>query len=165
MMKTIVGLLIIFGFQQSWSMSSKKEIENRSIAESLPKTRLSSTDDFVLTPKKYLILDFWASWCEPCKQSFPFYEKELNKKKSEKWNFITLALDHKKSEAEKFLQQFQFSGTALWDENGQLAKRFGINALPSFFILDDKDQIIFKQIGFSENKKQLIQQKLRELSL
>lgn len=164
-MKTILSVLIIFSLQQGWSMSSKKQMEMKPLSESLPKTRLGSDTDFTLPPKKYLILDFWASWCEPCKDSFPFYENALNKKKSEKWNFVTIALDPKKLDAENFLQKFPFSGIALWDEGGKLAKRFGINALPSFFIIDDKDQIVFQQIGFSENKKQLILQKLRELNL
>lgn len=112
----------------------------------------SSLDDFT---SDYLIIDFWASWCQPCLQSLPYYHKAFKYLPASKFNWLAVNLDTEKAEAEAFLKQLNLSHTQVFfDPNGQLQQAFAVSALPTLIIIDKQGEEVTRLLGFNQNQQQ-----------
>lgn len=107
------------------------------------------------TKGKVLLVDFWASWCGPCKQSFPAME-ELHKRYSDRGLVIVaINVDENRSDMEAFLKKNATSFTVLRDGGQKLVERAGIATMPSSFLIDREGKVRFVHTGFrgAETKK------------
>lgn len=97
---------------------------------------------------KVVLLDFWASWCGPCKESFPVME-DLHKKYGEK-GFVILAVNvDETSEAMKdFLKEHKASFTIVHDATKKLVGTANISSMPTSFMLDKEGKIAAIHKGF-----------------
>lgn len=92
---------------------------------------------------KVIYLDFWASWCAPCKTSFPLLNKLYAKLKSQGFEVIAVNLDENKNLCDKFLQDVSVDFTVLRDEKGEWADKYIVETMPTSFIID-KNGIVQK---------------------
>lgn len=103
-----------------------------------------------------IFIDFWASWCDPCKESFPFYEMQIKKQKTKNVLFVSVNLDEKIQKAEQFLKQFPQSHITVWDEKKKMMGLLDFSAVPYMLILD-KDWKVLEQIkGFNDRTKKKV---------
>ena len=107
------------------------------------------------TKGKVVMVDFWASWCEPCKQSFPAME-ELHKRYSDRGLvIIAVNVDENRPDMEAFLKKNAATFTVVRDANQKLVERTGIATMPSSFLIDRDGKVRFAHTGFrgAETKK------------
>lgn len=107
------------------------------------------------TKGKVVLVDFWASWCEPCKQSFPVME-ELHKRYAERGLVIVAVnVDENRADMEAFLKKNAASFTVMRDAGQKLVEKTGIATMPSSFLLDRDGKVRFAHTGFrgAETKK------------
>lgn len=152
-LQLIFIISIHFGFQQSSNAQ-----DNKFAFDQMTIHRLSNShsDIIELTKNKKLIfVDFWASWCEPCKQSFPYYS-DLYKKHSNDILFVGISLDDETSDAEAFIKKSQPSFPTYIDLKSSSIKKFKIPAIPYLFVLNDQFEIIEKIRGFDKTEKEKI---------
>lgn len=101
---------------------------------------------------KVVVLDFWASWCVPCRRSFPWMN-EMQKKYGENGLVIVAVnLDNEASDAAKFLQTYPASFTIAYDPERKLVRDYGVEAMPSSFLIDRDGTIIERHAGFVSAK-------------
>ena len=112
---------------------------------------------------KVVMVDFWASWCGPCKQSFPTMD-ELQKKYSDR-GVVIIAVneDEKKSDMEDFLKENKTSFIVVRDaapDGNKLVDKVEITGMPSSFILDGEGKVRFSHSGFhgADTKKKYEQE-------
>ncbi len=109
---------------------------------------------------KVVLVDFWASWCGPCKQSFPVME-ELHKKYGPRGLvIIAISVDQNKKDMDKFLQKNPVSFAVVRDAAQKLVARVDVATMPSSFLLDGEGKVRFAHTSFrgAETRKKYEQQ-------
>ncbi|MCW9014758.1 MAG: TlpA family protein disulfide reductase [Gammaproteobacteria bacterium] len=115
---------------------------------------------------KIVYLDFWASWCKPCKKSFPWLNEIKYLYKDQGLEVLAINLDKDRAAANKFLQQMPANFPVAFDANGKSAASFQVTGMPSSYLIDRKGFIRERHIGFRvkdiRKKEQAIEKLLAE---
>ena len=102
---------------------------------------------------KVVFVDFWASWCSPCRESLPLYDKLAADFGADDFAIIAVNLDETASDARKFMTQHPVRYTIVQNPQGDIPKAFGVSGMPSSYLIDRDGTIRQRHIGF--NKKDL----------
>ena len=96
---------------------------------------------------KILVINFWASWCSPCKEEAPAIESSWTKYRSKGVEFIGINIMDDKNSAIKYLTEIESSYINAIDKDGKLAVDFGISGVPETLFVDPNGIIVDKYIG------------------
>ncbi|WP_419800685.1 redoxin domain-containing protein [Mucilaginibacter sp.] len=102
---------------------------------------------------KYVMLDFWASWCVPCRKENPNVVKLYQQYHPKGLNIVGISLDEKKDAWQKAITDDKLvwaHGSELQNFNGPTVEKYGVQAIPSNFIIDPDGKIIAKNITGSD---------------
>jgi len=99
---------------------------------------------------KVVYVDFWASWCGPCKQSFPFMNDLQAKYGADGFEVLAVNLDAKREDADKFLTEVPAQFTLVFDAKGDSAKRFEVKGMPSSYLIGRDGKVVAAHKGFKE---------------
>lgn len=109
-----------------------------------------------------IYVDFWASWCAPCRTSFPLLNKLHQKLKDQGFTVVAINLDEEPANAEKFLKEFPVAFNILHD-NGEWADKYVVESMPTSFIVDRKGVIQHSHHGFTSDDINELEQKIVQL--
>lgn len=112
---------------------------------------------------KVVYVDFWASWCAPCRTSFPLLNQLQQKLKDQGFEVVAINLDENKANAEKFLKDFPVGFTLLRDSKGEWADQYVVESMPTSFIVDRQGVIRNIHHGFSRDDINELEQKIVQL--
>jgi cytochrome c biogenesis protein CcmG/thiol:disulfide interchange protein DsbE len=105
---------------------------------------------------KVVYVDFWASWCGPCRRSFPWMNEMQQKYGPRGFAVVAINVDKKRSDAERFLVQHPANFTVVYDEAGSTPTAYGVKGMPSSYLIDARGNVTFVERGFlDENKAEL----------
>ncbi len=107
---------------------------------------------------KYILLDFWASWCGPCRQENPAVVKAYNTYKSKGFDILGVSLDEKKDKWEQAIKQDNLTWTHVSDLKGwesDVAALYEVRAIPMNYLLDKEGKIIAKSLRGEDLIKKL----------
>ena len=99
-----------------------------------------------------LYIDFWASWCNPCRKSFPWMNSMIEKYEAQGFKILAINVDKDKNLAEQFLASVESRFPILYDPQGRFANEFKLKGMPSSFIIDSHGAVLAAHKGFFENK-------------
>lgn len=106
---------------------------------------------------KVVYLDFWASWCGPCRQSFPWMNELTATYSPQDLVIIGVNLDAKRSDADKFLASNPASFTILFDQQSLTPLAYGVKGMPTSFVIDRSGKIVFQHMGFNKSNTKTIE--------
>ena len=110
---------------------------------------------------KVVYLDFWASWCKPCRHSFPWMNAMQQKYGADGLVIVAVNLDEQHADAEKFLKETPADFTVIYDPEGKLAEQYGIYGMPSSFVIGRDGQVLQKHQGFFDDSPAKYETELR----
>jgi cytochrome c biogenesis protein CcmG, thiol:disulfide interchange protein DsbE len=97
-------------------------------------------------------VDFWASWCVPCRRSFPWLNTMQRKYGAAGFQIIAVNLDKDRALADGFLAEVPAEFSLRFDPAGALAKQFGVQTMPSSFLMDANGIVITSHFGFRSSE-------------
>ena len=111
---------------------------------------------------KTVVLNFWASWCGPCKQSFPFMNDLQAKYRAQGFEILAVNLDAKRDDADKFLAEVPAQFTLAFDAKGDSAKRFEIKGMPSSYLIGRDGKVVAAHKGFKEQDRKDLEMRITQ---
>ncbi len=94
-----------------------------------------------------LAINFWASWCIPCRVEMPFLELSWKQYKDKGVKFIGINVMNEKKGAQDYLNELGVTFHNLYDPNGEIANSFNVAALPVTFFVDKSGRIVNRNFG------------------
>ncbi|MGH8246084.1 MAG: TlpA family protein disulfide reductase [Gammaproteobacteria bacterium] len=115
---------------------------------------------------KVLYVDFWASWCSPCAQSFPFMNALDREFRDRGLQMLGINLDEEPEDARAFLTRHPANFNVAFDAGGRCPQDFGVKAMPSSYLVDRQGNIRDVHLGFRRGEvdrlRALVEQLLAE---
>jgi cytochrome c biogenesis protein CcmG, thiol:disulfide interchange protein DsbE len=110
-----------------------------------------------------VVVDFWASWCVPCRRSFPWLDEMQQKYADSGLVVVGVNEDDVAVDADEFLRAFPGSFRIVRDPDGELARQFDLVAMPSTYVIGRNGEIAARHLGFKTGKKGEYEATLRRL--
>jgi cytochrome c biogenesis protein CcmG, thiol:disulfide interchange protein DsbE len=99
---------------------------------------------------RWLYLDFWASWCAPCRQSIPWMNQLQSRFSQTGLQVVGVSVDRQKNNAERFLNKLEAGFPMLWDPAGHCAQSYQVQAMPSSYVINPQGQVMSVHRGFND---------------
>ncbi len=112
---------------------------------------------------KVVYLDFWATWCPPCKKSMPFLNALRNEFKDQGFEIIAISVDEEPGDAEKFLKQYPVDYIVALEPSGACPEKYAVRAMPSSYFIDRKGVIRSVHLGFRSRDETEIRRRVLAL--
>lgn len=127
------------------------------IGDQVKPQSLSGTGAEVVLPspqKRWQYVDFWASWCAPCKLSFPWMNDVRESFSKRGIDIVAVNVDVRRNDADRFLKQAEARGpltfSLAFDASGATPKAFAVKSMPSAYLIDPAGRVRWIHRGFRE---------------
>jgi len=112
---------------------------------------------------KVVYLDFWASWCVPCKKSFPWMNAMQKRYAGQGFAIVAVNLDKERALADEFLQEMAANFIVAFDASGKSAEKYKLRGMPSSYLIGRDGKVLASHIGFREKDKDKLEQVIKNL--
>ena len=156
-LRRVVAALALAAMPATWA------IEAGAPAPELRLSGLKDAVDLAALKGKVVYVDFWASWCGPCKQSFPFMNELQQRYGAAGLEIVAINLDAKRDDADKFLAEVPARFTLAFDAKGESARRFEVKAMPSSVLIGRDGKVVAAHKGFKEGDRKELEERIAQL--
>jgi len=112
---------------------------------------------------KVVYLDFWASWCPPCLTSLPLLEDLRKQFPSDQFQILAVNVDQDPDKARKFLERSPIGYPSATDPKGRIPETFGIETMPTSFLIDRRGVIRYVHHGFRKGDVTELHDRIQKL--
>ncbi len=111
---------------------------------------------------KVVYVDFWASWCGPCKQSFPWMNEMQKKYAAKGLQIVGINVDARREDADAFLKNVPAQFAVAFDTRADAAKRFDVKIMPTAVLIGRDGKVLFLHQGFREQDRSELEARLAQ---
>ena len=112
---------------------------------------------------KVVYLDFWASWCDPCRESFPWMAEMKEKYGAQGLEVVAVNLDKERALADTFLKTMQVNFVVAFDASGESAEKYGLRGMPGSYLIGRDGNIQASHLGFNDKDKAKLEAAIKVL--
>jgi cytochrome c biogenesis protein CcmG, thiol:disulfide interchange protein DsbE len=110
---------------------------------------------------KPVYVDFWASWCGPCRQSFPWMNDMQAKYRAQGLQIIGVNVDAKERDALDFLADTPAVFTIVFDPKGVTPRSYRVKGMPTSVLIDADGKVVFRHSGFNADDKAELENRIQ----
>jgi len=110
-----------------------------------------------------VFVDFWASWCVPCKYSFPWMNEMQERYGKDGLKVIGINVDKDKAMAQKFLEHVPATFDIAYDPEGEIADLYSLKVMPSSYLIDREGNLVHAHKGFKTSDGSQMEDMIRKL--
>jgi thiol-disulfide isomerase/thioredoxin len=105
------------------------------------------TSDLTGDKGRVLLVNFWATWCEPCKSEMPGLQQLADQLRDQPFRLYSVDLQEDASQIQAFETQYGLNLYAVMDQDGDATRAYGVRALPSTFLIDQRGILKLQRLG------------------
>lgn len=110
---------------------------------------------------KVVYVDFWASWCAPCRKSFPFMNALQQRHGAAGLQVVAINVDEKREDAAAFLAKVPAGFMIAYDPSGVTPKAYGVRGMPSSALVGRDGRLLWMHTGFNEADQEKLEERIR----
>jgi thiol-disulfide isomerase/thioredoxin len=111
---------------------------------------------------KTVYLDFWASWCGPCKQSFPWMNEMQTRYSGQGLRVVGINVDQKTDEAKAFLKDTPANFDVAFDASGKTPKTYAIKGMPTSVLIGPDGRVLSVHSGFKDEQRPELEAQIKQ---
>lgn len=112
---------------------------------------------------KLVYLDFWASWCGPCKQSFPWMNDMQARYGDKGLRIVGVNVDKKPDDATRFLSRTPARFDVVFDTEGKTPSAYGVKAMPTSYLIAPNGKVLAVHGGFREEDREKLEREIKQM--
>jgi peroxiredoxin len=149
--RILLGLVLVLGASLAWVVNRSLDDHIVRIGDTAPGFSVKTETGRTITPEnfggKLLVLNFWASWCQPCLQEVPSLEVFSRQFAPEGVVVLGVSVDKNENLYRQFLKQFPVTFQVARDPSWDIAANYGTFQLPETYIIDRSGKVVQKVIA------------------
>lgn len=110
-----------------------------------------------------VLINFWASWCGPCREELPLLEKLQQRYRKAGFSLLAISIDDSRANADSMLGKLGVKLTPLYDPDKRAAKRYDVDTMPATLIVDRDGRVRYVHRGYRSGNEVKYEQQVREL--
>ncbi len=111
---------------------------------------------------RVVYVDFWASWCTPCRRSFPWMNALHVRYGSQGLVILPINVDKRRDPAARFLRDTPAQFAVLYDAQGTVPSAYDVREMPSSYLIDRDGTIVLAEQGFHDERKDAVEARIRD---
>ena len=151
------------GKSEKSEISCKGKPEIGKSASTFSLTSVNGGNKMAIEKGKVTIVDFWATWCEPCKKSFPKYQELYVKYKASGLEILAISVDDEKKEIPDFIKTYGAKFPVGWDEGHKVADCYKPPNMPSAYVIDKNGVVKFVRNGYHDGEEKELEKEIKSL--
>ncbi len=112
---------------------------------------------------RVVYVDFWASWCGPCRKSFPWLKEMQARYGKDGLEIVAINLDKDHDKALRFLREYAPAFTVAFDPQAVSARAFAVKGMPSSYLIDRDGRVVMTHVGFRKKDTEALESRIRAL--
>jgi cytochrome c biogenesis protein CcmG/thiol:disulfide interchange protein DsbE len=106
-------------------------------------------------------VDFWASWCGPCRRSFPWMNEMQRRYGGRGLTIVAINVDKNPADAARFLERNPAQFTVAYDQAGVTPLAYAVRDMPSSYLIDSRGKVVEVEHGFHDERKDALEQRIQ----
>ena len=126
----------------------------------------TAAGDIIALPRlagKVVYVDFWASWCAPCRRSFPWMNELHQRYAARGLTIVAVNVDRKRADAEQFLARYPAEFAVVFDPAGVSPGAYAVPGMPTSYLIDARGNIVHVEQGFLDDRQAALEARIRSL--
>ncbi len=163
--RTFSALCLSVALLSEFCMRPVHAVELATPAPAIALPQLQSDQQVTLASLRgrVVLVDFWASWCGPCVESLPQYQKLWDEFAREDFEVLAVNLDEDKGDALAFLKRHPLKFLLVRDAEGAVATAYALKGMPSSYLIDREGVLRSRHVGFNLKDLAPLRSKIQEL--
>ncbi len=112
---------------------------------------------------KVVLLNFWATWCGPCREELPELDRVQEKFRKRGFTVVAVTVDNEVENIRGFLKKYDLKLQALWDRRKKVVDAYAVEKMPSSYLIDRSGVIRFIHRGYSPEELKRIEAEIDEM--